>query len=468
MLYELGAAQTFHSPASAVEHLSEALELTDGWPRRGEIALALSEALALSGRFADAVTTVQSALAESGDGASQGTAPRPPGQADRIVASLQAASCEHRALGPVHRAVTGRSSRSCWPAPTRVTRSTRSCTPTWRSSWHRRGHRRTGALRHAREAVRATSSLMSLTSTALPEAVTGDVVRRAERRGVARGANWQGSRRQRGRPLAHRYLGFDRGAARAVRDGDVQQALAYGEQATTGGDDWISMMATAFMIPALVDRGAIEQARALLAAGNLNGQLGPTWPYNVVRHARGRLLAAAGDHASAVRELVSGSPAARRVACPGTYWRPRQAAGGSFLRLGPGEVDVGADFRQLLLGLPRRLRVGDVDRTYARRIADRAVDQGMLRVDALDPEVPRLVGPIADQVADSDMLMLRQLAVRVATRTTTCVVWLPGAISRRGMQPAGIRGTWIRLCRLPADHPMTCVTWGDEGERPEN
>src|SRR6266496_2261052 len=93
---------------------------------------------------------------------------------------------------------------------------------------------------------------------------------------------------------------------------------------------------------------------------------------------------------------------------------------------GPGEVDVGAGFRQLLLGLPRRLRAGDVDRTSAPRMADRAVDQGTLRVDALDPEVRRVVGPIADQVADSDMLMLRQLAVRVATRTATSVAWLRG------------------------------------------
>jgi hypothetical protein len=194
---------------------------------------------------------------------------------------------------------------------------------------------------------------------------------------------------------------------------------------------------------------------------------GPTCGQATLRAVRGLPRAWRSPAASLLRmsrrpgpAAVSGSPAARRVACPGTYWQPRQAAGGSFLRQGPGEVDVGADFRQLLLGLPRRLRVGDVDRTYTRRIADRAVDQGMLRVDALDPEVPRLVGPIADQVADSDMLMLRQLAVRVATRTTTCVVWLPGAMSLRGMQPAGIRGTWIRLCRLPADHPMTCVTWG--------
>ena len=64
------------------------------------------------------------------------------------------------------------------------------------------------------------------------------------------------------------------------------------------------MMATAFMIPALIERAAIEQARALLAAGHLNGELGPTWPYNVVRHARGCLHAAAGDHAAAVRELL--------------------------------------------------------------------------------------------------------------------------------------------------------------------
>ena len=58
------------------------------------------------------------------------------------------------------------------------------------------------------------------------------------------------------------------------------------------------VMATAFMIPALVDRGAIEEARALLAAADLTGPLGPTWPYNVARHARGCLYAAAGDHPS--------------------------------------------------------------------------------------------------------------------------------------------------------------------------
>lgn len=153
---------------------------------------------------------------------------------------------------------------------------------------------------------------------------------------------------------------------------------------------------------------------------------GPTCGQATLRAVRGLPRAWRSPAASLLRmsrrpgpAAVSGSPAARRVACPGTYWQPRQAAGGSFLRQGPrcqgpGEVDVGAGFRQLLLGLLRRLRAGDVDRTSAPRMADRAVDQGTLRVGALDPEVPRVVGPIADQVADIDMLMLRQLAVRVA------------------------------------------------------
>ena len=42
----------------------------------------------------------------------------------------------------------------------------------------------------------------------------------------------------------------------------------------------------------------------MLAAHDLNRQLGPTWPSNIARHARGRLHAAAGDHAAAVEDLL--------------------------------------------------------------------------------------------------------------------------------------------------------------------
>ena len=48
----------------------------------------------------------------------------------------------------------------------------------------------------------------------------------------------------------------------------------------------------------------------------------------------------------------------------------------------PGEVDIGAGLAQLLLDPLRGLRVGDVDRAAAPRMADRAVDQGMPRIPA--------------------------------------------------------------------------------------
>jgi DNA-binding CsgD family transcriptional regulator len=159
------------------------------------------------------------------------------------------------------------------------------------------------AIRHAREAVRATPRLMSLTSTALAEAVS--VLLFADLNGeAADGAHaWLRLAQQRGWPLAS-ALAASVASLIALYDGDVRQVLAYGQQAAAG-DDWISVMGTAWMILALIDRGPVDQARAMLAAGNLAGQLEPTWPYNVARWARGRLYAAAGDHAAAVTDLLA-------------------------------------------------------------------------------------------------------------------------------------------------------------------
>ena len=293
VLYELGTARTFHSPASAVEHLSEALELTDGWPRRGEIALALSEALALSGRFADAVTTVQSALAESSDG-----------QADRIVASLQAVLLNiarwdlstREVTRPLVAELLARADAGDPLDPQLHANLAMELTVA--------GTDRTGALRHAREAVRATSSLMSLTSTALPEAVL--VMSYADASGEAwhgvRG--WQELARQRARPLAT-AISASIAAHLAVRDGDIRQALAFGEQALAAADSWVAILATAFLVPALIDAGETGRALALLAEHGLSeGDLLPVFPFNVAQYARGCLRAATGDHEAAVTDLL--------------------------------------------------------------------------------------------------------------------------------------------------------------------
>ena len=303
VLYELGAVRTFHSPASAVEHLSEALELTDGWPRRGEIALALSEALALSGRFADAVTTVQSALAESG-GASQGDSPRNPRGQDRIVASLQAVLLNiarwdlstREVTRPLVAELLARADAGDPLDPQLHANLAMELTVA--------GTDRTGALRHAREAVRATSSLMSLTSTALPEAVL--VMSYADASGEAwhgvRG--WQELARQRARPLAT-AISASIAAHLAVRDGDIRQALAFGEQALAAADSWVAILATAFLVPALIDAGETGRALALLAEHGLSeGDLLPVFPFNVAQYARGCLRAATGDHEAAVTDLL--------------------------------------------------------------------------------------------------------------------------------------------------------------------
>ncbi len=291
VLFELGSAQTFHAPAVAAEHLAEALARSAGWPRRGEIALALSQAIGLCGRFAEAAELLQGTIKAAGDD------PSP------IAVSLQAALLNVARWDldtrPVMRPILERLQARAEAGEDLDPQLHANLAIEFGAA----GLDRERAIRHARAAVRATPRLMSLTSTALPEAVT--VLLFADRSGeAADGAQtWLRLAQQRGWPLAS-AIAASAASLIALYDGDVQQALAYGQQAMTGGGDWISMMATAFMIPALIERGAIEQARALLAAGNLNGRLGPTWPYNVVRHARGCLLAAVGDHAAAVKELL--------------------------------------------------------------------------------------------------------------------------------------------------------------------
>ena len=166
VLYELGAAQTFHAPAAAVEHLGAALEATSAWPRRGQVALALSEALALCGRFSDAVKIVQEALREADE--QEPASRRPRCGRGRIVDSLQAVllniarwDLSTRTLTrPLLAELLARAEAGAPLDPQLYANLAIELTVA--------GTERERALRHAREAVRATSTLMSLTSTALP------------------------------------------------------------------------------------------------------------------------------------------------------------------------------------------------------------------------------------------------------------------------------------------------------------
>jgi DNA-binding CsgD family transcriptional regulator len=60
----------------------------------------------------------------------------------------------------------------------------------------------------------------------------------------------------------------------------------------------------------------LGQASSLLAEHGLTGELPPSWPHNLVRHARGCLHAAAGDHAAAVRDLLAAGEQADQWGIP--------------------------------------------------------------------------------------------------------------------------------------------------------
>jgi DNA-binding CsgD family transcriptional regulator len=75
---------------------------------------------------------------------------------------------------------------------------------------------------------------------------------------------------------------------------------------------WISTILSSFVVRALIDRGELDQASALLAEHELTGDLPPSWPHNLVRHARGCLYAAAGDHAQAAADLLAAGEQADR------------------------------------------------------------------------------------------------------------------------------------------------------------
>jgi DNA-binding CsgD family transcriptional regulator len=310
VLFELGRAQTFHAPAAAAGHLTDALARNPGWPRQGEIALALSQALALCGRFTDAIRVLQAATSAL-DGSNSA-----------IADSLQAALLNAARWDPATRPVM-------WPMLDQLqarAESGEELDPQLHANVAIEltvaGRDCERAVRHAREAVRAAPQLMSLTSTALPEAVC--VLIYADLTGEAREATqaWLRLAQQRGWPLGSAIAASVESMI-AKYEGDIrqtlaygQQTLAYGQQAMVGGDDWISTLATGFMIPALIDQGAIDQARAMLEARNLSRQLGLTWPYNVIRHGRGRLHAAVGDHTAAVEDLLAAGDFQNRLGIP--------------------------------------------------------------------------------------------------------------------------------------------------------
>ncbi len=281
----------------------------------------MSEALALCGRFAEAVGMLGKLLAEPGAGQS--------------AAALEAAMLNtarwdldtRPATRPLLDRVQARAADGAKLSPQLHANLAIELAAA--------GLDRDGAVRHAREAVRATHWLMSVTSTALPEAVSVLLFAGLDDEAGEQAQTWLRLAQQRGWPLAT-AVAASVASLVARHGGEVSEAAAYGQQSMAAGPGtWVTSIAAAFVVPALIDRGAIDEAWAVLAAHKLAGELPPTWPFNVARHARGCLHAAAGAHQAALADLLAAGELAVRWGIRNPAMMPwRSDAALSLLALG--------------------------------------------------------------------------------------------------------------------------------------
>ena len=321
ILFGLGQLEAMQAPALAAEHLGEALAATTAWPRRGEIAQALGEALALAGRFADAVDLLTSTAAEASD--------------ERSREPLEAALFNTARMDIGTRAATR-------PLLDRV-QARAACGEILDPQLHANlaielaatGKDRDQAVWNARQALTALPRLMSASAAALPETLS--VLLFADQAAEARAAagQWLHLTQEQGSESAvATAVGF--ASLLALYGGQVSEAVAFGQQGIAGTPNiWISTITSSFTVRALVERAELENARSLLAALGLDGDLIPTWPHNLVRHARGCLHAAAGDHAAAADDLLKAGELAQEWGIPNPAILPwRSAAALSLAALG--------------------------------------------------------------------------------------------------------------------------------------
>jgi DNA-binding CsgD family transcriptional regulator len=290
VLSGLGQLEAMQEPAAAAGHLREALTGMPDWPRRSEIALALAEALALGGRFSDAVNLLASTAAEA------------PGEQSREPLEAALLNTARMDIGtragvqPLLEQILARARRGATLDPQLHANLAIELAAA--------GKERDRSVRHARQGLTQIPRLMTVSTAALPETIS--VLLFADQADEARAAAGQWldlAQRQGSEPAAATAAGLM--SLLALYGGQVSEAVAFGQQGIAGTPNiWISTITSSFVVRAQVERGELAAARALLDRLGLTGDLPPTWPHNLVRHARGCLHQAAGDHAAATADLL--------------------------------------------------------------------------------------------------------------------------------------------------------------------
>ena len=307
VLAELGSMEVGEAPERAVEHLTGVLSSVTGPARRAAVALPLGQALAVCGRFAESVEVLAGAVAELGDGDS-GLRARlqavlldtarwdlaSTARADALLAELDQQEQDGGELAPALQAIlaTYQASVLC---------------------------DRRRALSHARRVLPAATRLFDLSAPIVPETIS--VLLFCDQLDEARQAvqEWLRLTQSRGLPIAS-SVAASFASFVALHAGAVSESAAWARQALdASGSLWVSPIAVAVLVQALIERGDSAAAHQELAAHGLAGDLGRTWPANRVRYARACLYAADGDHRRAADDLLTAGDLAER-------WRMRNPA----------------------------------------------------------------------------------------------------------------------------------------------
>ena len=232
VLLELGSVEMDQMPAVAVEHLTEALEMGIDPRNRGAVELALSQALALVGRFTDAAELLETAIAGLDDPSStQGIALR--------TALLNVARWD-LTTRPLTRPLIAELSHEAAEGENQDPRVHANLAIELCAE----GRDRAGALHHARQALKSVPELMATHSQSLPEVISvlafADLYDEA---GIALGAWLEPAQRRGWRHSS--AIAATVASLMACRRGTVSDAIAWARQGLDASSDtWLMPIAT--------------------------------------------------------------------------------------------------------------------------------------------------------------------------------------------------------------------------------
>ena len=300
VLSELGRAEAPIDPGRSCQHLQEALQTVREPTLSAPIALALGSVQAFHGRFSDSVHTLDCALAALEPGP---TDLRAPLQAELLNAAHWDASTRPRAA-PMLAELERRFSKG-------QNLDARLHAYLAFSSLER-GESRDRTLIHARLAL-GSAPERSLEMTATRQVVTALAVceELTEAQDLCRA--WLLEAQRQGHVLAA-ALASSTIAITELLGGRISDALAHARQSLAPPPQvWTPPFGMAWLVEALTERGAIDDARRELAERNLGGVLPQTLPFALLLLCRGRAHSAAGENELALADLLAAGDVAEAL-----------------------------------------------------------------------------------------------------------------------------------------------------------